>query len=90
MEGSARIDGLKHLTPEQDLEAVMRYYDSDPFAQSLQPEHRADWFEVHTRHAKRHGTNISEHLVITQRMADRLDGTDYASELLVYLLQTAG
>lgn len=87
MKGSARIDGLKDLTPEQDVEAVMRYYDPDPFAQSLKPEHRADWFEVHMRHAKRYGTNISEQLVITQRMADRLDRTDYASELLAYLLQ---
>ena len=87
MNHHARIDGLKDLTPEQDLETVMRYYDHDPFAQSLKPEHRADWFETHMRHAKRHGTKISEQLVITQRMADKLDRTDYASELLAYLLQ---
>ena len=75
------------LTPEQDLEAVKRYYESHPFAQALEPEQRAHWFETHMKHAKRHGTNISEQLVISQQMADTMDGTSYADDLLAYLLQ---
>ena len=82
-----RIAGLKNLTPEQDLEAVKRYYESHPFAQALEPEHRAHWFETHMAHAKKHGTNISEQLVTTQRMTDAMDGTAYADDLLAYLLQ---
>lgn len=60
-----RIDGLKDLTREQDLEAVKRYFEKHPFAKALEPEHRAHWFETHMEHAKRYGTNISEQLVIS-------------------------
>ena len=82
-----RIDGLKDLTPEQDLEAVKRYYESHLFAQAMEPENRSHWFETHMAHAKKYGTNISEQLVISQRMTDVIGGTDYADDLLTYLLQ---
>ena len=66
-----RIDGLKALTREQDLEAVKRYFEKHTFAKALEPEHRAHWFEAHMEHAERNGTNISEQLVITRRWRTR-------------------
>ena len=82
-----RINGLRDLTPEQDLEAVKRYYESHLLTQAMEPENRSHWFETHMAHAKKHGTNISEQMVISQQMTDAIDGTDYADDLRAYLLQ---
>ena len=82
-----RVDGLKDLPPEQDIEAIRRYYEKHPFVQSLSPEHRFHWFEIHKDHAKRRGTNISEQMVISQQAVDRIDSTDSTDELLAYLMQ---
>ena len=84
-----RIEGLKDLTPEQDLELVKRYFEIHPFVQALEPEDRAHWYETHMEHAKRYGTNISEQLVITQLMTDAMVEADCVIELLGYLQQSA-
>ena len=84
-----RIEGLKDLTPEQDLEVVKRYFEIHPFVQALESDLRAHWFETHMEHAKRYGTNVSEQLLITQLMTDAMDETDCADELLAYLQQAA-
>lgn len=84
-----RIDVLKDLTGEQDLEIVKEFMQISPYMKLLPPEHRSDWYETHFEHAKRFGTNISEQMVISQQMADSLDGTSHATTMLAELTKSA-